>query len=320
MTMRIAPGFVIVLMIFADTVLFPSGSAISGLCPAILSGACLLLMYPLSYEDGRYSFVFACLSAVLLLLTRVSAGLFGLPSGIMALPLLAAPALYWVQRVYGRYRNVRSLCRLDGIWCKVEDDALAFYNKAYMTLLVLYLLADPLGLRHIADILVSLCAGVLFVLLYIRAYAGTTCFIGRQKESEVRRMSAEWESHNEMDPGTALQLERIYRKVERYMNDRKPFLEFNFSLDNLADAMFCNKVYLSRAINLHSGRNFRQYVNRYRVQYAAQMMDSDPHARVMEVASRAGFHSMVTFSMAFKLNMNVTPGEYRSGLQVRRLQ
>ena len=318
--MRVAPGLLIVLMIFVDTVLFPSGNALTTLCPDILAGACMLLMYPLSYEDGRFSFVCAFVAAAVLILTRLTAGLFGLPIMVMALPLLLAPVAYGMLRLYGRYRNVRALCRLDGVWCKVEDDALAFYLKAYMALLVLYLLADPLGLRHIADILVSLCAGVFFVLLYIRAYSGATCFIGRRKESEVRRISAEWEAHPEMDPGTALQLERIYRKVERYMNDRKPFLDYDFSLDALADAMFCNKAYLSRAINLHSGRNFRQYVNHYRVQYATQMMDSDPHVRVMEVASRAGFHSMVTFSMAFKLNMNITPGEYRAGLQVRRLQ
>lgn len=318
--MRIAPGLLIVLMIFVDTLLFPSGDAFRNLCPDILAGACLFLMYPLSYEDGRLSLGAASATFVILLLVRVALGFSGQPVKLMALPLLAAHASYRILRTGMKYRNVHALLRMDGIWCKVEDDALSFYGKVYLAILALYLMSDPLGLRHIASLLLSLGAAVLFVVLYFRAVSGKTCFIGRRKESEVKRMTLEWEEHPEMDPGMALQMERIFGRVENYMNDRKPYLEYDFSLDSLADALFCNKAYISKAINHHSGKNFRQYVNHYRIRFASQLMDVNPHIRVMEVASRSGFHSMVTFTMAFKLNMNVTPGEYRTALQARRLR
>ena len=66
----------------------------------------------------------------------------------------------------------------------------------------------------------------------------------------------------------------LYDRCCRYMADRKPFLVESFSLGDLAGVLFTNKVYLSKTINYYSGKNFRSYINYYRVMYAARWPDS----------------------------------------------
>lgn len=93
------------------------------------------------------------------------------------------------------------------------------------------------------------------------------------------------------------------------MENKKPFLDDEYSLSDMAASVYTNKSYLSKTINILSGRNFCQFVNYYRIMYAVELMKKDPHLRVAELAIMSGFHTVVTFNMAFKMNMNLTPSE-----------
>ena len=112
----------------------------------------------------------------------------------------------------------------------------------------------------------------------------------------------------------------LFDAVEGYMSVNKPYLNEDFELADLALSMFSNKTYLSKTINLMSGQNFRQYVNKYRVENAIRLMKEDPHMRMMEVSYLSGFHNSVTFNMAFKNITNQTPSDwyrdYRDSLKV----
>jgi AraC-like DNA-binding protein len=105
----------------------------------------------------------------------------------------------------------------------------------------------------------------------------------------------------------------LYERVTEYMDSNKPFLNENFEILDLASSVFSNKTYLSRTINAFSGQNFRQFVNGYRIRYAVRVLKDDPHLRMSEVADLCGFHNIVTFNMAFKLNMRETPTEWCQG-------
>jgi AraC-like DNA-binding protein len=105
----------------------------------------------------------------------------------------------------------------------------------------------------------------------------------------------------------------LYERVTEYMDANKPFLNEGFEILDLASSVFSNKTYLSRTINAFSGQNFRQFVNGYRIRYAVRVLKDDPHLRMSEVADLCGFHNIVTFNMAFKLNMQETPTEWCQG-------
>ena len=102
----------------------------------------------------------------------------------------------------------------------------------------------------------------------------------------------------------------LFRRVVRYMEEQKPYLDDKLDLESFSRAMFSNKVYVSKNINYFSGRNFRQFINWYRIQYALELIKSDPHLKMEEVAMLSGFHSTVSFNMAFRLFEGKTPTEW----------
>ena len=102
----------------------------------------------------------------------------------------------------------------------------------------------------------------------------------------------------------------LYDRCCRYMMEHKPFLVDSFTLQDLANAVFTNKAYLSKTINRFSGRNFRQYVNYYRVMYAMELFRGNMSLRVSEMASLSGFHSETSFLQSFKKVMGESPSQW----------
>ena len=102
----------------------------------------------------------------------------------------------------------------------------------------------------------------------------------------------------------------VFQRAVQYMEEKRPYLDEKLSLDQLSKAVFSNKVYVSKNINYYSGRNFRQFVNGYRIRYAIDLMKADPHLRMEEVSMMSGFHSTVSFNMAFRLFEGKTPTQW----------
>lgn len=99
----------------------------------------------------------------------------------------------------------------------------------------------------------------------------------------------------------------LYERCCTYMETKRPFLVESLTLGDLANAMFTNTLYLSRTINACSGKNFRRYVNDYRVEYAMMIFRKNTSLKVAQLSMMSGFHTVVTFNMAFKLVKGVAP-------------
>ncbi len=102
----------------------------------------------------------------------------------------------------------------------------------------------------------------------------------------------------------------LYDRCCRYMTEKKPFLVCSFTLGDLASALYSNKVYLSKTINHFSGRNFRQYVNYYRVMYSMELFRNNMTLKVSDLSNLSGFHSSTTFTQAFQNVMGKTPSAW----------
>ena len=94
------------------------------------------------------------------------------------------------------------------------------------------------------------------------------------------------------------------------MEEKKPWLDGDFCVGQLAKRLFCNRAFLSKTINICSGHNFRWLVNYYRVLYASSLMKDDPYLKIEEVAKMSGFNTLPTFNSAFKYVMKERPSEY----------
>lgn len=102
----------------------------------------------------------------------------------------------------------------------------------------------------------------------------------------------------------------LYARSVEMMRTKKPFLLYEFTLQDMAQRLYTNKMYLSRTINAFSGRGFRSFVNFFRIQYSINLFRTTPTMKVHALAELCGFHSQVTYTAAFKIEMGMTPGEY----------
>lgn len=154
---------------------------------------------------------------------------------------------------------------------------------------------------------------VLFLAVFSAAalLAGVILFIRRrQKEAQqdpADKMPAPYE--------TAAIDQFLYDRCCRYMTEHRPFLVATFSLQDLANAVYTNKVYLSKTINRFSGKNFRQYVNYYRVMYAMELFRKNMGLRVTEMAELSGFRSETVFLRNFKEVMGEKPSVWCSRMR-----
>ena len=103
---------------------------------------------------------------------------------------------------------------------------------------------------------------------------------------------------------------KLYSKVLGLMEEKRPWLDGDFCVGQLAKRLFCSRSVLSKTINICSGHNFRWLVNYYRIIYAAALMKKDPYMKIEEVAKLSGFNTLPTFNSAFKLMMKERPSEY----------
>ena len=85
----------------------------------------------------------------------------------------------------------------------------------------------------------------------------------------------------------------------------------NFSLDDMARDLGVSKYVLSRTFSKTFHRNFNQYLNDARLNYACHRLENTNDA-ITNICYDSGFESQRTFNRVFKERYKVTPSEYRN--------
>jgi AraC-like DNA-binding protein len=106
---------------------------------------------------------------------------------------------------------------------------------------------------------------------------------------------------------------RYLKQLEIVMENEKPFLSPNLSLNELAGQLSISPRYLSDLINRSFKQNFFDFINTYRIEEAKKMLSFDDSRTrtVLEILYDSGFNSKSAFHVAFKKNTGITPTEYR---------
>jgi AraC family transcriptional regulator len=90
-------------------------------------------------------------------------------------------------------------------------------------------------------------------------------------------------------------------------------LEFDLSLDEMAQAVGLSTAHFARMFRKSTGGTPHQFVRRQRLERAKAML-GDPDARVLDVAVACGFKTQQHFAQAFRDVWGVSPTEYRHDL------
>ena len=99
-------------------------------------------------------------------------------------------------------------------------------------------------------------------------------------------------------------------RLKERMEKGKLFLDADLSLQKLSDLIETKPYYLSQVINQFHQRNFHEFINLYRVEFAKELLLQSP-IKIESIAYDSGFNSISTFNVAFKKETGLTPTEFR---------
>lgn len=120
-----------------------------------------------------------------------------------------------------------------------------------------------------------------------------------QNKSWVDKLSLDQEQLQRMDA------------IKTFVETEKPFLQPDFQMKDLSAAVNISAHHCSLVINTVTGKNFRDWLNSYRIQYFIKEYPALADTKTIEaVALQAGFRNITTFYNAFKKENGQMPKAY----------
>lgn len=108
-------------------------------------------------------------------------------------------------------------------------------------------------------------------------------------------------------------LEELAQKLLTHMQEEKPFLNQELTLQEIATNLETSTHQLSKTINSQLSKNFFTFINEYRINEAKKRMLSKEYSNLtlLAVAFDSGFNSKSSFNNLFKKQCHMTPSAYR---------
>lgn len=116
---------------------------------------------------------------------------------------------------------------------------------------------------------------------------------------------------NEMNEVTNESYAEYRAALEEWMRREKPYLNADFKAQDLREVVPLNRTYMSQFLKAEFGCNFYQYVMRYRIEEAKQMMRENPDMMFQEIAEQCGFTSQTMFGRVFARETGISPTEWK---------
>ena len=99
--------------------------------------------------------------------------------------------------------------------------------------------------------------------------------------------------------------------ILQFMSDDKPFLNPDFRIVHIAEQVDIPVHHCSYILNYELNKNFRDWINGYRIEYFIEQFPSNSDRMTIEaLAKQSGFSTNATFYNAFKKEKGVSPTTY----------
>ena len=108
--------------------------------------------------------------------------------------------------------------------------------------------------------------------------------------------------------------EKLLEDVLKVMEDETYIFDPDFGLNQLAKLVNSNTKYVSWVINETYNKNFRTFLNEYRIREASKrLLNAEKYGSftIQAIAEGIGFKSVANFVVAFKKNVGITPSLYQ---------
>jgi len=109
----------------------------------------------------------------------------------------------------------------------------------------------------------------------------------------------------------------ILQKTETAILSNKLFLNPELKITDLSIEVSIPRRHISQAINEQLKMNFYNFINRYRIQEAIKLMNSESSGKfsIEGIARQSGFNSRSSFYTAFKTETGLTPSSFLKDLK-----
>jgi len=105
----------------------------------------------------------------------------------------------------------------------------------------------------------------------------------------------------------------IESKLSRLMETKPLYTNLDLTIDDISRELATNRTYLSKVIKQSFQSGFRDYLNKFRLEKAKELM-CNPHSsglNLLVISEQVGFRNYGTFNSAFKKEYGITPGEWK---------
>ena len=106
--------------------------------------------------------------------------------------------------------------------------------------------------------------------------------------------------------------DELMGRISQVMEEQRPYLNSRLRLSDLAALLDVSQNDISACINTQKGCSFSTFINGYRIDYAKQLLISQPDMKISHVATESGFTSEQTFHTNFKQITGMTPRQWLS--------
>jgi AraC-like DNA-binding protein len=133
---------------------------------------------------------------------------------------------------------------------------------------------------------------------------------------EIFRLNVEAEKAKTKEVAHSLKLQ-----LADLMEKKKPYLNPELTMNDLAETLQTNTHTLSRIINMGYSRNFYDFVNIYRIDEFKKRINKGHHRKqtLLSIAHEVGFSSKTTFNRTFKKITGKTPREYLNDIKAEEI-
>lgn len=203
---------------------------------------------------------------------------------------------------------------------KVSLDWVKFFMFVFL-FFYLFVIVTLFALIHFGQFayfnqIISLIFTVsIFMIGYKGLFQKEINIIEHDKKIKTEVTVSNKEETNSKQAGTEEEKQNIElaEKLQIYMIEKKPYLDSELTLTNLARNLSVSRNRLSHIINNYVGDNFYDFVNKYRVEEFKQLysVKSNKKFTILALAYDAGFASKSSFNRVFKKITGQTPSEYQ---------
>ena len=177
----------------------------------------------------------------------------------------------------------------------IEWLAFNLYNLHFM--LISYKIPYLFTSMHILALIINI------ILIYVGLHFGSVFRITRV----LRNYGAELTDED---------MNQYLENLKVYMNFEKPYLNPDITLELIAEAVNIKPRILSRIINGKLNKNFKEFVNEYRLEESiAQLKNNKYQAKtILEILYDSGFNSKSTFYNLFEKYTGQSPVQFRKSM------